>query len=63
MENLGVRDRREPTEIGQQIEHGVALLDRPERQFLDDQGMAADFVVGQQADETRLRHVQMIDPY
>ncbi len=63
MENFEVRDRRELMEIGQQNEHVVALLDRTECQLFDDQVMAANCVVGQQADEMRLGGVQMIDPY
>lgn len=53
MENFGVCEPRELIEIGQQSEYGVALLDRTECQLFDDQMVAADFVIGQQADETR----------
>lgn len=63
MENFEVRNRRKLMEIGQQSEHDVSLLDRTECQLLDDQRVAADFVVGKQPDEPRLGGVQMVDPH
>ena len=46
-----MRQDREPLETLKEGQHTVALLDRPERQFLDDSTMTSDLIVTEERNE------------
>jgi len=49
--HLLVRQDREPVEALEEGQHTVALLDRPERHFLDHSTMTSDLVVSEKRNE------------
>ena len=46
-----MRQDREPLEALKEGQHTVALLDRPERQFLDHSTMTSDLIVTEERNE------------
>jgi hypothetical protein len=46
-----MRQDREPLEVFKEGQYTVALLDRPERQFLDHSTMTSDLVVMEERNE------------
>lgn len=62
VQHLCMLDDRKLVEVRKEIEHHISLLDRSERQLLDNQRMAPHAVIAEKGDKRALRTVQMIDP-
>ena len=56
------RQDREPLEVLKEDQHTVALLDRPERQFLDHSRMTSDQVVTEKRNKRRLGGMEVVNP-